>query len=221
MAARPEGKREERRCIVSGDVGEKDGLIRFVVDPEGRVMPDLAERLPGRGMWVSADRATMEQAIAKGLFARAAKAKVIVEPTLADDVERILARRAAETLGLAKKAGALVTGFEKVLTAISSGKAALLIEARDGAEDGRRKIQQRLRVIAEAGGPANVPTLRPLWSDEMGLALGRANVVHAALTQGRMKEKVVGDLARLDSYGRQERPSQPIKAGHEEDEGQA
>lgn len=217
MAKAPDGKKEERRCIVSGEIDEKDGLIRFVVDPEGRVMADPAARLPGRGMWVTARREIVEQAMRKGLFARAARAKVTVPPTLADEVEAMLARRAAETLGLARKASALVMGFEKVLTAISSGKAILLIEARDGAEDGRRKIEQRLRVIEEAGGPANVPVLRPLWSDEMGLALGRANVVHAALIQGRMRVKVEGDLARLDLYGRSARTISALKS----DEGQA
>ncbi|MGB5092672.1 MAG: RNA-binding protein [Parvibaculum sp.] len=217
MAKAPDGKKEERRCIVSGAIDEKDGLIRFVVDPEGRVMADPAARLPGRGMWVTARRESVEQAMRKGLFARAAKARVTVPPTLADDVEAMLARRAAETLGLARKASALVMGFEKVLTAISSGKAILLIEARDGAEDGRRKIEQRLRVVEEAGGPANVPVLRSLWSDEMGLALGRANVVHAALIQSRMRVKVEGDLARLDLYGRSQRTISALKS----DEGQA
>ncbi len=117
---KPDAEREgpERRCIVSGESGGKDGLIRFVLDPEGQVVPDLAEKLPGRGLWVTAVREMVEKAALKGHFAKAAKAPAKAAPELADLVERLLARRAADALGLARKAGALETGFEKVLTAI-------------------------------------------------------------------------------------------------------
>ena len=196
----------ERRCIVSGESGPKEGLIRFVLDPEARVVPDLAEKLPGRGFWVTGTRAMVEKAVAKGHFARAAKASVVADPGLPDLVERLLARRAADTLGLARKAGALETGFEKVMTAIDRGRVVCLIEARDGAEDGRRKLEQRLRVAKEQGILPDVATLSPLWAYEMGLALGRGNVIHAALIQGRMQAKVVADLARLERYGRKDRP---------------
>ncbi|MEQ8266255.1 MAG: RNA-binding protein [Parvibaculum sp.] len=196
----------ERRCIVSGESGAKEGLIRFVLDPEGRVVPDLAEKLPGRGFWVGATRTMVEKAAAKGHFAKAARAPAIVDPGLADLVERLLARRAADTLGLARKAGALETGFEKVMKAIDKGRVVCLIEARDGAEDGRRKLEQRLRVAKEQGILPDVPVLSPLWADEMGLALGRGNVIHAALIQGRMQAKVMADLARLARYGRKDRP---------------
>ncbi|HUD51524.1 RNA-binding protein [Parvibaculum sp.] len=199
-------KAEERRCIVTGEVGPKEGLIRFVIGPEGTPVPDLGERLPGRGIWVSARREALETAIRKGLFSKAAREKVEVPEGLADDVEALLTKRAAGALGLARKAGALVLGFEKVLTAIGKGEVALLIEARDGSEDGSRKLEAALRTRNSGAGKADVPVLRPLFVAEMGLALGRANVVHAALTKGSMEEKVMADLARLESYGRQMRP---------------
>jgi uncharacterized protein len=208
LVKKPDAEREgpERRCIVSGESGGKDGLIRFVLDPEGQVVPDLAEKLPGRGLWVTAVREMVEKAALKGHFAKAAKAPAKAGPELADLVERLLARRAADALGLARKAGALETGFEKVLTAIERGRIAALIEARDGAQDGRRKLEQRLRVVKEQGILGDVPVLSPLWADEMGLALGRGNVIHAALIPGRMQAKVVADLARLARYGRKLRP---------------
>ena len=205
MAAPKSAAREERRCIVTGEVGSRENLIRFVVGPEGAVVPDLGEKLPGRGLWVTARREAVETATAKGLFAKAARAKAEAGEKLADEVEELLARRASAALGLARKAGELVTGFEKVMAEISAGRAAILIEARDGSEDGGRKLAGALKARYAALQKAEVPVLRPLWGDEMGLALGRANVVHAALTQGSMERKVLADLARLESYGRRPR----------------
>lgn len=197
--------KEERRCIVCGETGPKDGLIRFVIGPEDQVVPDLAERLPGRGIWVTAARHAVETAAAKGLFAKAARSKAVAGESLADEVEALLAKRAANALGLARKAGALVAGFEKVLAEISAGRLVALIEARDGSDDGMRKMTGALKTRYDALQKPAAPVFRSLWSDEMGLALGRANVVHAALTQGSMKTKVLGDLARLESYGRKAR----------------
>lgn len=197
----PAGK-EERRCIVSGEVGPREALIRFVIGPDEAVVPDLGERLPGRGLWVTSTREAVETAIRKGLFAKSAKTKAVAAASLADDLEALLAKRAASALGLARKAGALVTGYEKVLAEIAAGRLVLLIEARDGSEDGMRKLAGALKSRYAALNRAEPPILKPLWGDEMDLALGRANVVHAALTQGSMKSKVLGDLARLESYGR-------------------
>ncbi|HMM14040.1 MAG TPA: RNA-binding protein [Parvibaculum sp.] len=199
---------EERRCIVTGETGPKEGLIRFVIGPQASPVPDLGERLPGRGIWVSARREAVETAIRKGLFSRAARMKVEASEALADEVERLLAKRAMEALGLARKAGCLILGFEKVMAAIGKGEVALLIEARDGSEDGARKLAGALKAREQSGGKHATPILSPLWTAEMGLALGRANVVHAALTQGSMKNKVLADLARLESYGRKERPAE-------------
>lgn len=202
MAAPKSAAKEERRCIVTGEIGSKENLIRFVVGPGDMVVPDLGEKLPGRGLWVSARREAVEKAIAKGLFAKAARAKAEAGETLADEVEALLARRASAALGLARKAGELVTGFEKVMAEISAGRLAILIQARDGSEDGSGKLAGALKARYAALQKAQAPILRPLWGDEMGLALGRANVVHAALTRGSMERKVWVDLARLESYGR-------------------
>lgn len=198
-------RKEERRCIVSGEVGSRENLIRFVVGPDDVVVPDLGEKLPGRGLWVTSRREAVETAIRKGLFAKAARAKAEAGPGLADEVEELLAKRASAALGLARKAGMLVTGFEKVMAEITAGRLAILIEARDGSEDGSRKLAGALKARYAALQKAQAPVLRPLWGDEMGLALGRANVVHAALTQGSMERKVLADLARLESYGRKSR----------------
>ena len=144
----PGAGRRERRDIVSGEVMDEARLIRFVAGPDGPVAPDLARKLPGRGLWVAADRASVETAAKKGLFARAAKAKLSAPADLADQVEALLKRRLLSGLGLARKAGELTSGFEKVLAAIAAGKAAWLIEASDGAADGRRKLLAAPRTTA-------------------------------------------------------------------------
>src|SRR6188472_352684 len=124
----------ERRCIVTRDTGPKTGLIRFVAAPDGEIVPDLAGRLPGRGIWVSAERKVLAQAAAKGHFARAAKRQVRVPPDLVDRVEALLAARVVELLSLARKAGQAVAGLEKTKGALVSGGAALLLQAADGSE---------------------------------------------------------------------------------------
>ena len=130
----------ERRCIVTRESGPKGGLIRFVVGPDDAIVPDLAERLPGPGIWVGADRAALEKAAGKGLFARAAKRAVRVPPDLADVVEAMLATRLIDRISMARKAGEAVTGLEKTKAALVSGKAALLVQAWDGSERGRAAL---------------------------------------------------------------------------------
>ena len=144
-------------------------LIRFVAGPDGAVTPDLARKLPGRGLWVAARREAVETAARKGLFARAAKAPLTATADLADQVERLLRARLLAGLGLARKAGDLTFGFEKVLAAISAGKAAWLIEAADGAGDGRRKLlaaARRRNYTAPAPGRVQF--------GRIGFGLGRA-----------------------------------------------
>ncbi|HSM97172.1 MAG TPA: RNA-binding protein, partial [Rhizomicrobium sp.] len=170
----------ERRCIVTGEVRDETQLIRFVVSPDGEVVPDVAAKLPGRGIWVSADRKALEQAIAKNLFSKAAKANVKVSAGLADLVGKQIVQRMIGDLGMARRSGALVTGFDNVARALD-GKPApgLLIEASDGAADGRRKLLG----IAKARG-LDLPILDSLSSAELSLALGKENVIHAALKAG-------------------------------------
>jgi Predicted nucleic-acid-binding protein implicated in transcription termination len=185
----------ERRDIVSGEVMEEARLIRFVVGPEGQVVPDLARKLPGRGLWVAADRASVETAAKKGLFARAAKAKVQAPPGLADQVEGLLKRRLLSALGLARKAGDITSGFEKVSATIHAGKAAWLIEARDGAADGRRKL------LALARKQQPQPRVFGVFTaEELGLALGGENVIHTAFLAGRAAERWAEDVRRLEGF---------------------
>lgn len=185
----------ERRDIVTGEVMDEDRLIRFVADPDGTVVPDLARKLPGRGLWVAADRASVETAARKGLFSRAAKARLAAAPNLADQVADLLQRRLLAGLGLARKSGDLVMGFEKVVAALRGGKVAVLVEALDGAADGRGKM---LGVAARAQPPPIVIGL--FTTGELGLALGGENVVHSACLAGRTSDRWTFDARRLSGF---------------------
>lgn len=184
-----------RKDIVLGEATDEARLIRFVAGPDGVVVPDLARKLPGRGVWVGADRDSITTAAKKGLFSRAAKTKLTAPPDLADQVEALLARRVLEGLGLARKAGVIISGFEKVVAALGTGKVAWLVEAADGAEDGRRKI------LSAARRAANQPRLLGAFnSDELGLALGGENVIHTALLAGRGIDRWTIDVERLSGF---------------------
>jgi uncharacterized protein len=185
----------ERRDIVSGEVMDEARLIRFVPGPDGVVVPDLARKLPGRGVWVAADRASVETAARKNLFARAAKAKLSAPATLADQVESLLRRRLLSGLGLARKAGEITSGFEKVSQAIASGKAAWLVEAADGAADGRRKLWAQARKQPRVPGLVGAFT-----AAELGLALGAENVIHTAFLAGRAADRWAQDVHRLSGF---------------------
>jgi predicted RNA-binding protein YlxR (DUF448 family) len=185
----------ERRDLVSREVRDEAGLIRFVVGPGDTVVPDLARKLPGRGLWVAADRASVETAARKGLFARAAKAKVRAAPDLADQVQALMEKRLLAALGLARRAGDLTSGFEKVSAAITGGKAAWLIEASDGAPDGRRKI------LSLARRQPRPPGLFAVFSTaELGLALGLENVIHTAFLAGRGAGQWTSEVQRLAGF---------------------
>ena len=185
----------ERRDIVSGEVMDEARLIRFVPGPDGRVAPDIARKLPGRGIWVAADRASVEAAAKKNLFARAAKAKIAAPADLADLVENLLRRRLLAGLGLARKAGDLTSGFEKVSKAISAQQAAWLIEASDGAHDGRRKLLSVARKQPRAPG-----LIGAFSAAELGLALGAENVIHTAFLAGRAADRWAQDVHRLSGF---------------------
>jgi hypothetical protein len=176
----------ERRCIVTGETQPKRGLIRFVLSPEGVVVPDLSGRLPGRGMWVAADRAAIEKA-GRGQFARAAKAPVTVPPDLAAQVEQALARRVVDLVSLARKAGDAVAGFEKVKDWLALGRAKVLLQASDGSDRGKGKLWT----------PQGGRWFGCLTASELGLAFGRDSVIHAALAAGGLAERVVEEAAKL------------------------
>ena len=185
----------ERRDLVTGEVMAEDRLIRFVAGPGGVVTPDLARKLPGRGLWVAANRSSVETAAKKGLFSRSAKTKLVAGPDLADQVDTLLARRVLEGLGLAKRAGDLISGFEKVAAALEAGRAAWLVEASDGAPEGRRKVLNIVRRSAKA------PQLMGVYTaQELGLALGRENVIHTAFLAGRGADRWTFDVLRLSGF---------------------
>ncbi len=196
----------ERRDIVSGEVMAEQKLVRFVASPDGVVTPDIARKLPGRGIWVAANRASIETAAKKNAFARSAKAKLTVPEGLADLVEKLLTKRVLDSLGLARRSGELTSGFEKVMSTVRSGKAAWLIEASDGAADGRSKILNLARHMTPQPRVIGVFT-----SAELGLALGAENVIHTAFLGGRSAKSWTQDVERLAGF----RPLLP-ESWHEE-----
>jgi len=178
-----------RMCAVSREVKPIDELIRFVVSPAGEVIADVKRKLPGRGLWISASRQTVAEAVRRHQFARGFKRDVHVAPTLAADTEGLLARSAIEALAIAAKAGQVISGFAKVEAALKTpqgrGTIAALIHASDGAVDGIRKLDAVARQnTGFHGESAEIPALAALTSAELDLALGRSNVVHAALLAG-------------------------------------
>lgn len=177
----------ERKCIATGDTQPKHGLVRFVVGPDGTVVPDVLGKLPGRGMWVSADRAAINKAASKGAFARSAKQKVKVPEGLADEVEKQLARRVVDLISLARKSGDAVAGYEKVKDWLSKEVAEVLIQAIDGSGRGKSKLST----------PHYGSYIGWLSQNELGLAFGRQTVIHGALASGGLTKRVVEEAQRL------------------------
>ncbi|WP_298127296.1 RNA-binding protein [Brevundimonas sp.] len=188
----------ERRDLATRQVMDESRLIRFVAAPDGSVAPDLGRKLPGRGMWVEATRAAVDEAVKRNLFARAAKAQLKPAPDLSDRIEGLLARRCLDQLGLARREGVLISGFEKAAAAIRAGRAAWLIEASDGAADGRGKLlalarHQTTRICGTFG------------VDDLSLALGLENAIHAVLLEGGRADRWTLEVERLAGF----RPLRP------------
>ena len=181
----------ERRCIATGRTAPPSRMLRFVLDPQDSVVPDILGRLPGRGIWVSAERAALERAVAKRLFARAARRPVTVPDGLVETVESLLTRRVIELLSLARKSGQAVAGFEKVRDRLDRGEAAVLIQAFDGSARGKSKLRPPEGENCFIG---------CLSASELGLAFGREHVIHAALAAGGLASRVVEEAARLAGF---------------------
>lgn len=177
----------ERKCIATGEVHPRHGLIRFVVAPDGQIAPDIAGKLPGRGIWVSSDRAALEKAVKKGLFARAARQAVVVPDDFVSLVEDQLVARIVNLISLARKGGGAVTGYEKVKDWLSREEATVLIQASDGSERGKSKLST----------PQGGTFIGWLTAEELGRAFGRQTTVHAALGAGGLSQRVVDEAARL------------------------
>lgn len=186
-----------RTCIVSREVMPIADLIRFVLAPDGSVVPDLKRNLPGRGVWVEAKRSVVETAMAKKLFARAFRAQVSVDPGLPDLIDRLMNDHALGTLGLARKAGEVVIGFAKVEAAVARERLAGLVHAAEAGADGVAKLTAALR--RRFGGESDLPVVRIFAGPQLDLALGRSNVIHAALLSGRAAEIF---LERANALGR-------------------
>ena len=193
-ASRKTGSREAgavRRCAVTGETRPASEMLRFVIGPEDRVVFDAARDLPGRGIWLSATRDVVNTACAKGRFAAASGGSARVSTALADEVEHLLVRRCLDGLGLARRAGDAVAGFEKVKTMLACGAARVLFSAADGADDGCKRLR------AMAGGA----TVVDLFTNaELASALGRENVVHAAIREGGLARRAVREAAQLAGF---------------------
>ncbi|RLJ98026.1 RNA-binding protein [Ruegeria conchae] len=177
----------ERKCIATGEIQPKYGLIRFVAGPDGQVFPDVAAKLPGRGVYVAADRAALDKAVSKKLFSRGFKAQVSAAKDLTDEVEKQVARRVIELISLARKSGDAVAGYEKVKSWLDREDAQVLIQASDGSGRGKSKLST----------PHFGKYIGWLTADELGAAFGRQTVIHAAMASGGLAKRVVEEAQRL------------------------
>lgn len=177
----------ERKCIATGEVQPKHGLIRFVIGPDDQLVADILGKLPGRGIWVSADKDAMAEAVKKGAFSRAARQKVTVPEDLIQDIEGQLVRRVVELISLARKGGRAVAGYEKVKDWLLKDEADVLIQSSDGSERGKSKLST----------PYGGSFIGWLTSDELGMAFGRETVIHAALSSGGLTSRIVEEAQRL------------------------
>lgn len=204
----------ERRCILTGQHDARDALIRLALGPDGQVLPDLGARAPGRGAWVVSDRATLSAAQAKGklrgALARAFKTSAITLPEdLVQCVEEGLKRRALDRMGLENRAGHLILGSDRILDAIAAGRVRLLLHAADAAADGMEKLDGRLRRVE----PRAKAVILPVARAELSLALGRENVVHAAVSDQAAADRVAAAVERWRAFcGLKEwgEPQQPV-----------
>ena len=186
---KPAKSTPERRCIQTRRTVARDGLIRFAVSPDGEVVPDLEEKLPGRGLWLTARADIVRRACAENSFSKAARRNVSVPPDLTDRLSALLDKRCLDLIALARRSGAAVAGFEKVRQALTAGNVALLIEATDGADDGREKIGRLA---------AGIDTLSCWTAEQLGGPFGRDRAVHVAILSGGLADRLARDGRRLE-----------------------
>lgn len=188
-----------RLCAVTRTHAEPSMLLRFVVSPAGAIVLDLDRKLPGRGVWLTAERRVLEKAISSKAFARSLKCGVTVPAGLSDQVEQLMRRRTADTLALANKAGLVIAGFQQVDKALEAGKVAALLHGCDAAADGKGKLDRKFRAIRGAE-RRDFPIVDPLTIEELSLAMGRPSVVHAALIPGGLTERFLREAERLQRF---------------------
>ena len=187
----------ERTCVVTRQTLPVDALIRFVVAPDGAVVPDLRRRLPGRGVWVTADAEHVARAERKGLLTRAFDVGARVEPGLAERVDRLLLAAATGALALARKAGTVVAGTAKVEAALARESVVGLIHAAEAGADGAAKLDSAAR---RRFGDSGLPVIRSLTGEDLDLAFGRTNVIHAALLAGPASTNLLARIRDLDRF---------------------
>ena len=189
----------ERFCALTRTLKPVDEMIRFVVAPDGAAVPDLKRKLPGRGIWITATRASLDEAIKRNVFTRGFKKDVRVAADLAAVTERLLERSALDALAIAGKAGIVVCGFSKVAATIGREPVACVLQASDAAEDGKRKISQVLRRQSEAE-LSEITVIGAFSTEQLDLALGRLTVVHAALLAGPASGTFLARAQRVERY---------------------
>jgi uncharacterized protein len=190
----------ERKDIASGVLRDPVDMLRLAFSPDGQVVADIYGKLPGRGAWIAATRASVEIAVKSGAFARAAKRKVVVPDNFADIIESGLSARVLGMLGMAKRAGQLESGFENVRSCARSGEVGVRIEASDGQPDGRSKIRVVVKAIAKEL-EVPMPTLIGCFtSTELGKVVGRDNMVHACVHKGKMSKAITLEIERLAGF---------------------
>ena len=190
----------QRRCIATGEIRDRASLLRFVVGPGGELVADMASRLPGRGLWLTPRRDILERAIARQLFARSAHRAIIIPAGFVDRVETLLVQRCADRIGLARRAGLAVAGFEKACEAVRTGKASLLLLALDGAEGGRRKMRALTR---------GLPVAIVLTGSEMGTIFGRDHVINVAIVDRQLSSLLIAVAEKIAGF----RPGAVIDRG--------
>ncbi|MBY0227390.1 MAG: RNA-binding protein [Hyphomicrobium sp.] len=188
-----------RLCALTRVSRSKDELIRFVRGPDGTLYPDPALKLPGRGVWVTATADKVAEAVRAKVFARSLKAEVKIPPDLPTLVGELLERRALDALSMAKKAGLVTAGFDKLDAMIVKGTVRVLLHARDAAAGGAEKLDRKYVAVSRA--TLRTPRIETLFTvEQMSLAIGRSNVVHAALTQGGATDKFLSEAGRIKRY---------------------
>jgi predicted RNA-binding protein YlxR (DUF448 family) len=189
----------ERFCALERKVRPAEAMIRFVVGPDGTVVPDLKRNLPGRGLWITATRKALAEAVRRKVFARGFRAEVKVAPDFAAFTERLLEKSVLDALAIAGKAGLVVSGYAKVENAVASDDIVALLHACDGAPDGIRKLDAALR-RRFAGAENPPPVIGAFTTAQLDLALGRSNVVHAALLAGPASDGFLARFRRLARF---------------------
>ena len=205
--AGPKAPGTERFCVVARAVRPTEEMLRFVAGPDGTVVPDIRRKLPGRGVWVTATREAVAEAVKRGALQRGLKVNVRVPAELPELVDRLLERAALDALAMVYKAGRIIAGFERVKSAIAAGGLAALIHAADAAPDGVRKLGGRAE--------GQFPVISTFTSSQLDLALGRPHVIHAALLSGREGETFLARWRTLERYRMNAGRGAPKRAGHE------